>query len=162
MTHYDNGRQFAIPKGKPGLPIIERIKLGSRTDNAGCWIWQRSKYGNGYGGITVAGRRRLVHRVSYEAFIGPIPAGLTIDHLCGVRACVNPEHMEPVTQGVNSKRGGGLERAVESRRKRTHCPKGHERSPENTGIDKLGKSFCRPCSRAASLSYYHRVKRVAS
>lgn len=149
---------MTIPKGRPGLAVTDRIKVGSVADERGCWIWQRSLYLNGYGGITVDGHRRLAHRVSYEAFVGPIPDGLTIDHICGVRACVNPRHMEPVTRGVNSQRGGGLLRAIQVRQNQPHCPKGHERTAENTGRDKLGKAFCRPCRRIASLAYYYRIK----
>jgi hypothetical protein len=82
------------------------------------------------------------HRVSYEAFKGPIPDGLTIDHLCRNRACVNPEHLEPVTMRVNCLRGESPA-AVHARK--THCPKGHEYSAENTYRHKGNHRMCKLC-----------------
>ena len=70
-----------------------------------CWVWQRGSNGNGYGGIWTDGKWRRAHRVFYERHVGPIPAGLDIDHLCRVTRCVNPEHLEPVTEAVNVQRG---------------------------------------------------------
>lgn len=67
-----------------------------------CWVWQRGRTGNGYGQETA---RRLAHRVYYESLVGPIPKGMQLDHLCRVRHCVNPAHLEPVTNAVNSRRG---------------------------------------------------------
>lgn len=67
-----------------------------------CWIWQRHVGQNGYG---YTGRHDAAHRVFYERHNGPIPKGLEIDHLCSVRACVNPEHLEPVTRTTNARRG---------------------------------------------------------
>lgn len=73
-------------------------------DESGCWLWQRAKYDTGYGVMRVAGRLVHAHRVLYERHIGPIPVGLELDHLCGVRSCVNPEHLEPVTHAENIRR----------------------------------------------------------
>lgn len=78
-----------------------------------CWMWQRKVADNGYGHITVGGRDQLAHRYYFEQANGPIPSGLTLDHLCvsrtrglgGSRACVNPDHLEPVTQTENTRRG---------------------------------------------------------
>lgn len=72
-------------------------------DANGCWIWQRSfngDYGAKWNGTGMA----LAHRVYYERHKGPIPQGLHIDHLCGVKACVNPDHLEAVTQRENNRR----------------------------------------------------------
>lgn len=78
-----------------------RVSFKYEIDENGCWIWQRGMYQGGYGHF----RDNYAHRASYEMHVGPIPDGLVIDHLCRVRACVNPSHMEPVTSGENTKRG---------------------------------------------------------
>lgn len=95
-----------------------------------CWEWQGYR-SHGYGHIysPTHGRILKAHRVAYELFVGPIPAGLHIDHLCRNRACVRPDHLEPVTAKENLLRGIGLtarNAAV------THCPKGHEYTELNT------------------------------
>jgi hypothetical protein len=83
----------------------------------------------------------MAHRFSYEAYVGPIGAGLHIDHLCRVRSCVNPKHLEPVTQRVNTLRGEG--RAALQLRV-THCPRGHEYTPDNIYLWR-GHRACRTC-----------------
>lgn len=70
-----------------------------------CWVWQRSIHQEGYGLVAVKGRTQLAHRVVYERAKGAIPKRLQLDHLCRVRACVNPGHLEPVTGVVNTRRG---------------------------------------------------------
>jgi hypothetical protein len=132
---------------KDGPVSVHRPALGP------CWLWTAYIYPDGYGRLRVAKattERRwtwaLAHRLAYEMLVGPIPEGLTIDHLCRVHACVNPRHMEPVTQGENVLRGIGLT-AQESRQ--THCHKGHEFTPENTYTPKRGGRHCRVCRRDA-------------
>lgn len=122
------------------------------TKSDHCWEWTAATDGGGYGAYFVRkvdGRTVLAraHRWAYEELVGPIPDGLVLDHLCRNRRCVNPAHLEPVTQGVNIARGEMVARAVEARRAITHCPKGHGYTPENTVHRKSGARTCRECNR---------------
>lgn len=73
-----------------------------------CWCWLGRLNRNGYARGRWEGREPVMHRVTYELLIGPIPAGLILDHLCKVRRCINPEHLEPVTHRVNTLRGDAV------------------------------------------------------
>lgn len=81
--------------------ILAKISKDAKTE---CWLWNGSIKSNGYGALSYAGQKWHAHRFFYVQLIGPIPAGLHIDHLCRNRACVNPAHLEPVTQAVNNRR----------------------------------------------------------
>lgn len=78
------------------------------VDVGDCWEWMLSTTGNGYGVFSVSGKNALAHRWSYENLVEPVPDGLVIDHLCRNRLCVNPDHMEPVTNAENVRRGYGI------------------------------------------------------
>jgi hypothetical protein len=94
-----------------------------------CWVWQASKLKSGYGLFTDYNRKTVTaHRWSYERFKGTIPVGLVIDHLCRNTSCVNPDHLEAVTQSVNIRRSP----LNKNRTLKTHCKNGHEYTPENT------------------------------
>lgn len=113
-----------------------------------CWLWKGAKTSGGYGQLfkkKIAGRswKYVAHRLSYEMHIGPIPEGLQLDHLCRVHACVNPAHLEPVTQKENGLRGISI--FAENARK-THCSKGHPYSGENLVKRQKGRQ-CRTCNR---------------
>lgn len=84
------------------VPVLVEPELGE------CWVWCARLNRNGYGRLSVGGRELMAHRLSYEAHVGPIPDGLLLDHLCRVRQCVNPAHLEPVTHQVNTLRGEAL------------------------------------------------------
>lgn len=113
-----------------------------------CWEWTGHRNADGYGRTNVRNgdgthRKVLVHRATYEALHGPIPPGLTIDHLCRNRACCNPAHLEAVTHRVNIMRGQGV--AARNAAK-THCPHGHEYDEANTS-HRGGQRVCRTCNR---------------
>lgn len=112
-----------------------------------CWHWTGNRHPNsGYARVWFDKHDdRLAHRVAYEWAKGPIPNRLTLDHLCRVRHCVNPAHLEPVTNAENVLRG--MSPAAQNARK-TCCKDGHEFSPENTKIMRNGSRRCRICSRA--------------
>jgi hypothetical protein len=107
----------------------------------GCWIWARSVSGGGYANIRINGKQSVAHRVAYEALRGPIPEGMTLDHLCRVRCCVNPDHMDPVTMQENILRGVSV---VAVNAGKTHCKNGHEFTDDNTIRVPAGRQ-CRIC-----------------
>jgi hypothetical protein len=129
-------------------------RFDEMTQKSGsCWLWTGGLTRDGYGVFWVNRKqRRPAHRWSYEHFVGPIPEGLQIDHLCRVRRCVNPDHLEPVTNRENILRGDTF--AAANGRK-THCPKGHPYEGENL-YEIRGERRCRACNRAAALSYQRR------
>lgn len=97
-------RHYAASRRDPLPTLAERFAANHEPGEGGCWIWKNSPAGNGYGRISVNNTLQYAHRVSYELHIGPIPDGLTIDHLCRVQMCVNPAHLEPVTLAENTRR----------------------------------------------------------
>lgn len=121
-----------------------------------CWLWAGLVSSSGYGIYLVKidgkWRQRKAHRLLYELERGEIPEGLVIDHLCRVRQCVNPEHLEPVTIGENLMRGEGLQ--ARNRRK-THCVNGHGYTPENTIFRKHENNGrrCRTCNNITVKKY---------
>lgn len=113
-------------------------RLWSRVDKSapgGCWLWTGGLSAAGYGRIRVDGTLHYTHRFVYEHEVGPIPAGLEIDHLCRVRSCCNPEHLEAVTHGENVRRGDAVI---------THCPAGHPYEGRNLIMDGNSRK-CRQC-----------------
>lgn len=138
------------------VPIRERLlRWSSPEPNTGCWLWMGVVGNHGYGVVSFTRKPKtlwaLAHRLSYEEFIGPIPKGLHIDHLCRVRCCINPQHLEPVTCAENLRRGIVTTEAArkvmlanKAANPKTHCPHGHEFTVENTRIYK-GHRHCRAC-----------------
>lgn len=138
----------------------QRFDLCVVVRDDGCWEWVGFIDPQGYGRMGYQGRRSvLAHVIAWELHLGPVLEGLQLDHLCHTlsdcrggkacphRRCVNPEHLEPVTHTENSLRGRGFaaENAV-----KTHCPRGHEYTPENTYIVNTRSRACRICARQRS------------
>lgn len=147
-----------------GQPLKQRIlNLVHRKNNKECWEWQGNKNALGYGRLTVGSRRddtrktREAHRVSYEAFIGLVPEGKVLDHLCRNPSCANPYHLEPVTAVENIRRGN----AGKIHRDKTHCPQGHEYSTNNLykSSTKNGRN-CKACMKTRSKERYWASRRV--
>jgi hypothetical protein len=108
-----------------------------------CWEWKATRNGDGYGSFWLLGSMRGAHRVAYELEREPIAAGMTLDHLCRNRCCVNPAHLDPVPLRVNVLRGGGTG-ARNARKDR--CPQGHRYTPDNTYRSSRGDRKCRTCT----------------
>ena len=141
-------------RGVSVAPIGDRMDaLTAPEPNSGCWLWVGAVKANGYGTIGIkdkgAWRTKHAHRLSYERHVGPIPAGLDLDHKCRNRCCVNPLHLEPVTRSVNLSRSP----LMGHRKAGTVCPRGHT----YTSINTRGARTCRICSNAAAAKY--RAKR---
>lgn len=120
-------------------------RFWAKVDKSGdCWVWTAALV-DGYGTIKVDGKMIRAHRLSYEMAFGPIPAGAQINHRCGNRACVRPDHLYAGTHSMNmlDSVGHGTHRCSRV----THCPKGHEYTDENTYASK-GKRACRTCKLA--------------
>lgn len=141
-------------------------RIESRIDrNSGdCWLWTGTINHKGYGAISVDGRTKAAHRVVYEMRVAAIPDGLVLDHLCRVRHCVNPAHLEPVTTSENNRRSAvfnpackrigllaanrkGLPGNHGPRARRTHCLRGHELVGSNVLLWSRGRRRCRECER---------------
>lgn len=144
--HYARWRR----KGDP-LVVVERWTLSpaerllakvEKTD--GCWLWRGAKYVSGYGIIWHSELRTPTgaHRYAYELWVGPIPAGLEVDHICRQRLCVNPEHLRLLTPSENASRWA---------REKTHCPAGHPLSSDNTYLTPTRSGYagrkCATCVR---------------
>ncbi len=142
---------------KNPIPVPERF--WSKVDFAGpapahrpelgpCWLWTANKDRLGYPSFRFGGRMMRAHRWAYEFCVGPIPEGLTIDHLCLVRHCVRPDHLEPVSLRTNILRSPNALAAINARK--THCEQGHPF--DDTRV-------CRECTNRRERGYYWQQKR---
>jgi len=136
--------------GAIGYPPVD-VRFWSKVNKNGpvqshaphlgnCWLWTGGLHATGYGHFRAVSREPMVssHQWAYRSMNGPVPDGLELDHLCRVRACVRPEHLEPVTHAENMAR---------SRELTTHCPWGHEWTTETTRYNRKGYRYCHACDR---------------
>ena len=113
----------------------------AKSNPTECWQWKGGTTGRGYGSFWDGARYTGAHRIAYSFAKGPIPEGLQIDHLCRNKLCVNPAHLEAVTQKVNVLRGIGI---TAQNAKKTHCVNGHEFTKKNT-MQWSGGRACKAC-----------------
>jgi len=134
--------------GSPIERFLAKIRVEDRGYKTACWVWAASKYSDGYGQFGVSPKHQIgSHRFAYNYWVGPIPDGLELDHLCRVRECCNPEHLEPVTHKVNMLRGLAAEVTIRRQRSKSHCPYGHPYAGHNLYLTSNGWRQCRACSR---------------
>jgi len=132
----------------PAVRFLEKVAAFGSSE-LDCWEWGAKRNNRGFGVFWDGHRGVLAHRFSYEMWIGPIPAGLLLDHLCGNPACVRPDHLEPVTRG-NEPPGPAADAARGQPAAQTHCAHGHLLPEERS---RAGKRRCRPCASRRSAQY---------
>ena len=148
-------QESGVRRRGPCLPLEQRLER--LTDRSGeCWLWV-ARTSDGYGLLTLNGKQRLAHRVSYEFYNGPIPDGLQIDHLCRVRNCINPAHLEPVTAKENRRRTEPFRAPQPSRPPQAECIAGHPLSGDNLGVTG-DRRYCRECQRRRNRESIRRVR----
>lgn len=138
------GESLAIGYVHPGS-TLSNVMGKVRQDETGCWIWDGNLSQWGYAKYPIN-----VHRFTYEQFVGLIPEGLEINHLCEHPACVNPEHLEAVTHRENMAYGHTI---IAQQLRRTHCPEGHPYDGPNLYTDPRGNRQCRECRRRDMRAY---------
>mgnify|MGYP001580768529 CR=1 FL=1 len=126
--------------------------------NTGCWLWTDALTDKGYGKFWLIHRQYFSHVVSWERIYGRTPDGLELDHKCRMPACVNPQHLEPVTHRENILRG--LRNIISINARKISCAQGHQFTSENTFINKHGHRQCRTCKRARDKLRYYKSPRL--
>lgn len=133
------------------MALLHNEKLKQRIKNSYIRVndhWIVDKYSNGYGKLFANGKNWLAHRLSYEVYVGPIPDGLQLDHLCRVTNCINPTHLEPVTSTENMLRA-----------RKTICKRGHPLEGSNISTSN-GTRQCLKCRAVREAA--RRARRIAS
>ena len=155
--HYRRWQRHGDPlaNSRPALVVgSPEERFWPKVDKSGeCWLWTANKLPSGYGVFGLGGRDKgttLAHRFAYEGANGPIPPGMVIDHLCRIPACVNPSHLEAVTQQENNFRNPNTQ--YRKNAAKTHCIHGHEFTVENIirRADRPNYRGCRACGRVAT------------
>lgn len=158
QMHYTRWQRHGDPLAAKQIQGDDLARLMSYVlkQPNGCWEWTGSITPKGYGELRWNGRAQRAHRVAYALLKGALFRGLTIDHLCRNRACVNPDHLEQVEHRVNLLRG----QTITARNAAvTHCPQGHDYSPENTYTPPTGGRHCRICRAEARRRTYLKLGR---
>jgi HNH endonuclease len=126
-------------------------KVDLLRSQRGCWLWTGSlNVVSGYPQVRLGGKVQGAHRAAYSMFVGPIPAGLELDHLCKTPPCVNPAHLEPVTRQENIARSSHPTGVA---LRTGHCIRGHEFNETNTRVRRNGTRVCIPCARERLRAY---------
>jgi hypothetical protein len=146
-----------MDRAKPGTPTLERLMAKCIVASNGCWLWQGYTNPEGYGSINIKKTPQLVHKVSYQLLVAPVPEGMQVDHLCHGwdsdcpggplcihRACFNPAHLQPKSPRGNTLAEGSKSIAA-ANAKKSHCPKGHKYTKGNTRVTKKGQRQCLKC-----------------
>lgn len=156
MTHPD--LQSLTPLLFASTPEEERFFNKVRQDKNGCWVWRGAKSPAGYGRVSYEGRPHQAHRVSFLWFYGPEALGdFHVHHRCRNTSCVNPLHLQAVTQAENNR----FAHLGRPKQKKTHCKHGHLLSGPNAGVRGDGKGvYCRACNRASCARYWRRRKQA--
>ncbi len=126
------------------------------NEETGCWEWSGSVEPSGYGRIQIARQGYMVHRLSYELLVGPIPDGLCLHHECENRLCARPDHLRPVTRAEHIY----LHKMWERRTQGDHCARGHALTIENTIFRGRHGRRCRTCQNASQRAAYWRHREV--
>lgn len=130
---------------------------------SGCWLWTRALKGAGYAQVGYGNRRSVsAHILAWKFRHGPVPEGMELDHLCRVRSCINPDHLEPVTHRENALRGDAGKQSAAENLAKTHCRRGHPYADDNLYIGRnpngKKKRVCRACV-ALSMRKHRRKSR---
>jgi hypothetical protein len=136
--------------------LHDRLFRRMTVSDTGCWLWTGAMT-RAYGTLRTSGKTYYVHRVAYELWVAPIPAGYQIDHLCRTLACFRPDHLEAVTQHENIRRSE-TPWAKQHRDKR--CLHGHELTADNVYVRDTGGVRCRTCHLEQGRDYRARRKAV--
>jgi hypothetical protein len=147
-----------MPVDLPPISIHDFERRISRRmvpePNSGCWLWLGATDGKGYALIKINNTLYRAHRVSYALYVGNLVDGLVIDHKCRVRCCLNPYHLEQVTNLENIARGI----AGENMRIKDFCPRGHPYVGSNLTVDNRGARVCRECNKQRCLAWRQRAR----
>ena len=154
-----DSRGNTVRRYKPSLPSDRVIKAIRRfhaavRHSSGCWEWTRARNADGYGVFWSGDRVVVAHRFAYEAFVGEIPDGLELDHLCRNRGCVNPAHLEPVSHRLNVMRGHTIPARNAAK---TRCPK----CDGAYTVSATRGRYCKACKRATARRVYARQRAAA-